>query len=86
MTAILGHVDILADHLKDPDNLHCIDTIRRNGKHLVELINDILDLSKIDSGYLELSREAVSPATVLADVRSLMEVRAYEKHLKLNLK
>ncbi|MCA9199166.1 MAG: PAS domain S-box protein [Planctomycetales bacterium] len=83
MTAILGHADILSSHIKDPDNLQTVDTIRRNGRYLLEIINDILDLSKIDAGKLEIERERVRPDILLNDIRSLMDVRAQEKNLPL---
>jgi PAS domain S-box-containing protein len=79
MTAILGHADIMAEHIQDPDNLQCVDIIRRNGKFLLEIINDILDLSKIDAGKFQVERERVHPELILADVRSLMDVRAEER-------
>ncbi len=72
MTAILGHADILLEHIQDPDNLQCVDTIRRNGKFLLQIINDILDLSKIDAGKFSVDHERVEPDLVLADVHSLM--------------
>jgi PAS domain S-box-containing protein len=83
MTAIMGHLDILADHVSDPDNLQSIDIIRRNGKFLLQLINDILDLSKIDAGKLSIDRDKVRPDLVLAELRSLMDLRAKEKRLRL---
>lgn len=83
MSAILGHADILRDHLKDPDNVQVVETIRRNGRFLLEIINDILDLSKIDSGKLEIEREPIQPDRLVAEVRSLMDVRASEKGLPL---
>lgn len=83
MTAILGHTEILVDQLNEPDDLQSLEVIRRNGKHLLEIINDILDLSKIDAGRLEVKMVAVDPSRVLADVRSLMDVRAAEKNIEL---
>ena len=50
MTAILGYVDILAQYHKDPDDQSCLTIIRNNGNYLLEIINDILDVSKIDAG------------------------------------
>ncbi len=85
MAAILGHADILKDHLKDPDNLQILATIRRNGNFLLNIINDILDLSKIDAGKMEIENEQVRPDGLLADVCSLMDVRASEKQLPLKV-
>ncbi|MCM2370684.1 chemotaxis protein CheB [Aporhodopirellula aestuarii] len=85
MAAILGHADILNDHLKDPDNLSVVDTIRRNGRHLLYIINDILDLSKIDAGKMEVASRPVRPDAIVGEVRSLMDVRAAEKRLPLKI-
>ncbi|QDV40926.1 Aerobic respiration control sensor protein ArcB [Stieleria neptunia] len=85
MAAILGHADILKDHLQDPDNLQVVETIRRNGNFLLNIINDILDLSKIDAGKMEIEKSKVRPDGVLAEVCSLMNVRAFEKDLPLRV-
>jgi len=85
MTAILGYTDILMGSLSDAEHLELVHTIRRNGDHLLAIINGILDLSKIESGKLQMERIACSPAALLADVVSLMRVRAAGKNLDLTL-
>jgi two-component system CheB/CheR fusion protein len=85
LTAILGYGELLQAHTTDPDNLACIDAIRRNGKHLVEIINDILDLSKIEAGMLRTEFVRVSPGGVLRDVVDSLRVRAAEKGLTFDL-
>lgn len=85
MTAILGYADILGEHLSDPDNLQLVDTIRKNGKFLLEIINDILDLSKIDAGMLEMNDERIRLESLLEDLRSLIQIRAQEKNLALRV-
>ncbi|MDX1657108.1 MAG: ATP-binding protein, partial [Candidatus Competibacteraceae bacterium] len=85
MTAIMGYADVLLAHVRDPDNRQCVETIKRNGHHLVEIIDDILDLSKIEAGKLELERRRFSPEQVVADVHSLMEVRARERGVPLGV-
>ena len=85
MAAIIGHADILREHLKDPDNVQVVETIRRNGHFLLGILNDILDLSKIDAGKLEVERQPVRPDALVAEVRSLMDVRAAEKKLPLRI-
>ncbi|MCA9159532.1 MAG: CHASE3 domain-containing protein, partial [Planctomycetales bacterium] len=81
MAAILGYADVLLGHLKDPDNRNCVQVIKRNGQHLLELINDILDLSRIEAGKLEVEIESVSLPQLVADLQSLMQVRADAKKL-----
>ncbi len=85
MTAILGYADILLTHLEDPDNRQCVETIRRNGKYLLEIINDILDLSKIEAGKLQVNPEPVAPDKMVAEVVSLMSIRARKKSLNLEM-
>jgi signal transduction histidine kinase/CheY-like chemotaxis protein len=89
MTAILGYADLLLaeDGIERGPDEHreAIHTIQRNGKHLLDLINDILDLSKVESGKMEIQNVRCSPLALLADVESLMHVRAAEKSLALEV-
>ncbi len=85
MTAILGYADILGDRLQDPDDRQCVETIRGNARFLLELINDMLDISKIDAGRMQVQKEDVSPARLAAEVFQLMKVRADEKQLALKV-
>ena len=85
MTAILGYADVLAGQLNDPQHLDALNIIRRNGDHLLNIINDILDLSKIEAGKMQVERRASSPASIVADVVSLLRLRAEGKGLALKL-
>ncbi len=84
LSAILGFADILLAEIKDETNRERIGTIRRNGAFLLELLNDILDLSKIEAGKLNLQPEPVEIVKLMADVATLMRVRAEAKDLKLH--
>ncbi len=82
MTAILGFSEnLLEPDLPEPDRLDAIRTIHRNGDHLLSLINDILDITKIEAGKLKLERIRCSPFEVVAEIQSLMRVRADAKGL-----
>jgi signal transduction histidine kinase/CheY-like chemotaxis protein len=86
MTAILGYTETLFDpEQTEAEQLNAIRTVRRNGVHLLEIINDILDISKIEAGKIELERIRWSPAQVVEDVKSLMQVRADAKKLQFDL-
>jgi len=85
MTAVLGYADILLENLSRPEDLAAVETIKRNGEHLLRLINRILDLSKIEAGKLTVERTRCSPCRIVADVFSLMRLRAGEKGLTLQL-
>ncbi|MGD8452457.1 MAG: ATP-binding protein [Phycisphaerae bacterium] len=85
MTAILGFTDVLAEQLSKAgaaaDSIEAVETIQRNGQHLIRLINDILDLSKIEAGRLEIERMACPLLPLVAEVDSLMRARARNKTL-----
>jgi two-component system, sensor histidine kinase and response regulator len=82
MTAILGHAELLSEANASPAMIsEHIDTIRRNGALLLALINDILDLARIESGSFEVEKLRVSPRTLIDEVSALMRVRADEKGL-----
>jgi CheY-like chemotaxis protein len=63
-----------------------LQTIRRNGEHLMSLMNDILDISKIEAGKMTLENIQTSPSQILVDVVSLMRVRAVQKNLTLEIR
>ncbi len=85
MTAILGYVDLLTDSVPQDDSRHYLQTIKNNGYYLLEIINDILDLSKIEAGKLDIEYERFEPHRLIADVRSIMEIRAKESGLTLEV-
>jgi len=87
MTAILGYADLLAGRLSgdDEEARGHVATIRRHARFLLEILNDILDLSKIDAGRLEIRAEPLRPEKIVGDVASLMGVRAGEKGLQLDV-
>ena len=84
LTAILGYTDLMADPGQSgEEKTECLATVRRNGEHLLCLINDILDLSKIEAGKLELHPDPCSIPAVVAEVISLMRVRAKQGGISL---
>jgi signal transduction histidine kinase len=85
MTAILGFADLLLGNLHSPENLEAVVTIKRNSQHLLKIINDILDLSKIEAGKLEIDRVQCSPIQIINDIASLMRVRADAKGLSFSV-
>jgi len=85
MTAILGYADILLEENAGRATSEHVKVIQRNGEHLLGLINDILDLSKVEAGKMQIEPIRCSPYELLADVVSLMRVRAVAKHLKLDV-
>ncbi|HET6425716.1 MAG TPA: ATP-binding protein [Planctomycetaceae bacterium] len=85
MTAVLGYTDMLMEQTASQPALQDqLQTIKRNGEYLLEIINDILDLSKVEAGKLEIEQVRCSPRQIIGDVISLMQVRAKAKGLKLS--
>ena len=77
MTSILGFSERLLDEsLNDTDKIEAISMIRRNGGYLLQIINDILDISKIEAGKLTIECIPCSPRQIVAEVHSAMDVRA----------
>jgi PAS domain S-box-containing protein len=87
LTAILGFTDVLRDDAvrqqATPDQLQAMDTISRAGEHLLSVINDILDLSKIEAGHMSVEKVSTPLPNVLLEVESLMRARAAAKGVTL---
>ncbi len=85
MTAILGFSENLMEaQLSPSERLDCIQTIRRNAEHLLTLINDILDISKIEAGRLDIECILCSPCSVTAEVASLSRARTLAKGVQFH--
>ena len=85
MNSILGFSDILLDKEEDPEKMEHLYTIKKSGQSLLNLINDILDLSKIESNKIQLREQTISIKTVLNSVRDMFVSRVKEKNLYFNL-
>ncbi|MBJ7221735.1 MULTISPECIES: ATP-binding protein [unclassified Brenneria] len=86
MNAILGFSQILAfDEQLNDDQLDNVTEILKAGRHLLELINDVLDLAKIESGVVSLSIEAVDLSALMRDCRQLIQPLAADRQITLCL-
>jgi CheY-like chemotaxis protein len=84
MTSILGYADLLLEPQVDAsERLNRVQVIRRNGQHLISVINDILDISKIEAGRMYVEAIDCQPGILITEVVSLMRPRAAEKDLAL---
>ncbi|MEM7166923.1 MAG: response regulator [Planctomycetota bacterium] len=86
MTAILGFAENLSDvGISVSERERCVQTIQRNGDYLLKIINDILDLSKIEAGKMTVESHPSALCEVLNDVVELVQVRAEAKGLKFEV-
>jgi PAS domain S-box-containing protein len=86
MAAIIGHAELLLDRDGSrEDRSESVNAIRRSGDHLLEIINDILDLSKIEAGMMAVERVLCDPCLIVGEVASLMRQRAQEKGIAFDV-
>jgi signal transduction histidine kinase/CheY-like chemotaxis protein/ligand-binding sensor domain-containing protein len=83
MNAILGFSELLRTQMAASRERQYLDAISSSGRTLLALINDILDLSKIEAGKLELQYEPLSVARLVDEIQKLFSIKAGEKGLKL---
>ncbi len=83
LSGILGYAQLLArDNRLDPEQLERVAMIERSGEHLLTLINDLLDLAKIEAGRLDLQPSLLELAPLLKHVTNLICVRAAQAGLE----
>ncbi|MCH2204562.1 MAG: ATP-binding protein [Lentisphaerales bacterium] len=85
MNAILGYTDILTKKLTDPEHSRYLKIVRNSGKTLLSLINDILDLSKVEAGKLELRFGSINTRALFQSVPEQFAALLKQKNLKFNL-
>ena len=83
MNAILGMAEILAETSLTTEQRRCVDTFQRAGNSLLDLLNDVLDMSKIEAGHLTLEAVPFDLRDVISQVVELARIRASEKGVKI---
>ncbi len=86
MNAILGMADLMGESDLDPEQRRYLDTIASNGNALLELINSILDLARVESGRMHLEAVAFDVVELTEKVADTLVVRAHEKGVELALR
>jgi signal transduction histidine kinase/CheY-like chemotaxis protein/HPt (histidine-containing phosphotransfer) domain-containing protein len=87
MTAIIGYADLLLNPSQcASDRLNNVNVVRRNAEYLLAVVNDILDLSKIEAGQLVTECIATSPSQIIGEVVSMMRVRAIGRKIELQVR
>jgi signal transduction histidine kinase/CheY-like chemotaxis protein/HPt (histidine-containing phosphotransfer) domain-containing protein len=84
MTAILGYADLMLKPSQTmSDRINCLQVVRRNARHLMDLLNDILDISKIEAEKMTVEKIACDVAQVTVEVASMLRPKALAKQLML---
>lgn len=84
MNAIMGFTEVLQRGYGEGENYrHYLDTIAKNSRHLLELINDILDLSKVESGQIDVEKMPCGLHDIILDVLEVLGISAQNKGIEL---
>ncbi|KDN96129.1 hypothetical protein EI16_07520 [Hydrogenovibrio marinus] len=83
MNAIIGFTELLNDQIKEPRLKSFIRTIQSAGNTLLMLINDILDLSKIEAGKMTLDKQATNPTDLFQEIADIFSMNVQQKGLDL---
>ncbi len=81
MNAIFGFTELLENHIKDEQQKKYLAAVMSSGKTLLSLINDILDLSKIEAGKLEFEYNDVDPRSLINDIQNIFSIKIRDKDL-----
>jgi signal transduction histidine kinase len=82
MNSILGFTELLTDKILDEKQKNYLHSIQSSGRSLLSLINDILDLSKVEAGKIELSLTATNPNSLFKDIEVMFSQKIAHKDLK----
>lgn len=83
MNGILGMVQLLQDEELTDQQKQWVQLIDHSGRALLDIINDVLDFSKIEAGKMDVQKEPISPKSLLAELRIIMDMQANEKEILL---
>ena len=83
MNAVIGMTGLLINENLNAEQKECVNTIRSSGEVMLEIINDLLDLSKIDGGMMELERQPFALQECIEEAIDIVAVNASEKGLRL---
>jgi len=84
LTSVIGFAQLLAKTSLDENQKSHVESIALSSEHLLDIVNDLLDLSKIDGGFLKLDQTPFYPYKVAQETIALFAARAIEKGLNLN--
>jgi len=82
LNAVIGFTELLESIVEDRKQKGYLESIKSGGKNLLVLINDILDLSKIEAGKLEFKYEAINPYSLISEIKQIFALKIKDKRLK----
>lgn len=88
MNAIMGMTTLAAAHMEDREQLSdCLNTIKMSTKHMIQLVNEVLDMSKIESGSYQLTLNSFKLTSLIDNMVSMAEplIEENEQHLELDI-
>ncbi len=85
MNAVIGFTDILSRQIKDETQLQYLNSIKVSGKNLLSIINDILDLSKIESGKITLDYGKIGLKELVNELKTIFETQAENKGISFTV-
>jgi len=86
MNAIIGMTEIAMKNVQDPEQVKdCLNKIKFSSRHLLGLINDVLDMSKIESGKMELKEHAISLKDIMGDIVSIVQSQIKKKNQQFDI-
>ena len=83
LNSVIGFTELLSESVTDQQQLSYLKTIKSSGRTLLTLINDILDLSKIEAGKFKIDYENIVPEQIFEDISQIFSHRALEKNISL---
>lgn len=81
MNSVIGFTEILEKEIKNPLHKEYLDSIKKGGNALLRIINDILDLSKIEAGKLEIRNESLNPTNMFLEIESIFHAKIISKNI-----
>ncbi|MCX7833990.1 MAG: ATP-binding protein [Ignavibacteria bacterium] len=86
LNAVLGFAELLKEQLSGNDLYnHYIEGIQTSGRNLLNLINDVLDISKIEAGKMDINYEPVNPYNIISDIEKIFSLKIKEKNLSFEI-
>ena len=83
MNAVIGFSELLMNQIDDPIQKNYLESIKTSGSSLLHIINDILDLSKIEAGKMDVNPEPTSINNIFEDIKNIFSLKAHQKGINL---